>query len=85
MLGKPSNGHREHASRFISSVGEKHLEIIRKYCGWGEGVVLQIHSSEEIITTYVEGFLSIHTHAFMLRHPDHVVLEFYQRYWNTLV
>ncbi|XP_070020235.1 uncharacterized protein [Nicotiana sylvestris] len=54
---RPPNvqGQWEHASSFISSIGEEHIETVRRDCEWGEKVVLQVPSLEESIVAHVEG------------------------------
>nr|XP_009764210.1 PREDICTED: uncharacterized protein LOC104215965 [Nicotiana sylvestris] len=73
----PSNpGRCEHVSRYICSITEKHLEAIKRDCGWGYEVVVQIPAPEESITTYVEGFLSVYTYPFTLGPINPVIIDF---------
>lgn len=43
-------GRCEHASRYICTINEKHLEVLRKECGWGDEVTKQIPAPNESIT-----------------------------------
>ncbi|XP_019261127.1 PREDICTED: intracellular protein transport protein USO1-like [Nicotiana attenuata] len=40
-------GRREHASSYIRSIEEKHLDAVRRECKWAEKVILQIPSRAE--------------------------------------
>jgi len=77
-------GRCEHVSMYTCSIAEVHLEAVRKDCGWGSEVVLQIPSSDESVTTYVEGFLSVYTYPFTLGAVDPVIFDFCRRYQVTL-
>ncbi|XP_019233921.1 PREDICTED: uncharacterized protein LOC109214462 isoform X1 [Nicotiana attenuata] len=57
---------------------------MKKDCGWGNEVVVQIPAPEESITTHVEGFLSVYTYPFTFGPIDPIVIDFCKRYQVTL-
>lgn len=68
----------------MSSIREKHLEIVRRDCGWGEGAALQALPPDEGITDLADGFLNVYLYPFALGPLNRVVLDFCLKYRVTL-
>lgn len=66
-------------SRYICSITEAVLPVVRKDYGWTDKDVV-IPGPDDDITTHVEGYLSVYTYPFTLGLMDPVILDFYRRY-----
>jgi len=78
---KPSSvqGRGESVSRYICSITEDILPVVREDCNWvGKNVV--VPGPTDAITTHVEGYLCIYICPFTLGPVDPVILDFYKRY-----
>ncbi|XP_070057878.1 protein CROWDED NUCLEI 1-like [Nicotiana tomentosiformis] len=64
---KPSSvaGRYEPVSRYICSIPQSLLVLVKKDCAWENKEVL-IPAPEEVITTHVEGYLSVYTYPFTM-------------------
>ncbi|XP_075103332.1 uncharacterized protein LOC142177979 [Nicotiana tabacum] len=78
---KPSSvqGRCEAVYRYICSITEDVLLVVRKDCGWADKDVV-VPRPEDAITSHVESYLSVYTYPFTLGPVDSVILDFCKRY-----
>lgn len=59
----------------MSLIREEKLEMMKRYCGRGEGITMQVFSLYESITDSVDGCFNVYLYPFALVPLDRIVLD----------